>query len=448
MFKRIITLLAISLLTLSVKATTLEHYLAMLQPSQAKQDIEQWLTFIDKTHPDLSYTVKDINGFYQQVNAFKKSIIKPISVREFWLKMMTFNSLMSDGHASITPTARNRLVKSYLNSGGTLFPFTVKFDNEKLIIKDKLNGSATKLAGSRITKINGLSIDEVLTPLLERTHGDSHEHRKVILETRFAAYYWILFGEQKQFSLDITQGDINIANISVEAASEIAARDNSFEANFQFSQVNENTGLLTINTFLWLEDEARVFDFFESTFKQIKENKLTHLIIDIRRNGGGDDHFWKQGIVKYIANKPWKSGSNYKVKVIAGRVGKDQKEGDVVKGEITTIEQVDTDNPLRYTGKVSVLVSPYTYSSSILFTNTMQDHGFGTLIGDKTGGKSGQTGGIQRITLTNSNLTSVIPRFWLARPNGTGNLALITLDKIISYDPLQPEQLIDKLLAE
>lgn len=448
MFKKIITLLAISMLTLGAEATTLEHYQAMLQPSEAKQDIEQWLTFIDKTHPDLSYTVKDINGFYQQVNDFKNSITKPLSVRDFWLKMMTFNSLMSDGHASITPTARNMLVKDYLNSGGTLFPFNVKFDNERLVIKNKLNGSTTSLAGSYITKINGLPIAEVLSPLLERTHGDSNEHRKVILETRFAAYYWMMFGEQKQFTLDVTQGDINIANIAVDATSEISARNNSFESNFQFSQIKKNTGLLTINTFLWLEDEARVFEFFESTFKQIKESNLTHLIIDIRRNGGGDDHFWKQGIVKYIANKPWKSGSNYKAKVIAGRVGKNQQEGDVLEGEISTIEQVDADNPLRFTGKVSVLVSPFTYSSSILFTNTIQDHGFGTLVGDKAGGKSGQTGGIQRITLANSNLTSVIPRFWLARPKGGDNLALITLDKVISYDPLQPEQLIDKLLAE
>lgn len=87
-----------------------------------------------------------------------------------------------------------------------------------------------------------------------------------------------------------------------------------------------------------------------------------------------------------------------------------------------------------------------TYSSSILFINTIQDYEFGKLVGDKTGGKSGQTGGIQTLALSNSKLFTVVPRFWLTRPKGGHNLELVTLDTVIDYDPMQPTQLIDKLL--
>ncbi|GAA6171640.1 hypothetical protein NBRC116592_13100 [Colwellia sp. KU-HH00111] len=446
MFKNILIILLLGLISSDVFATKLEHYHAMLQPKEARADINQWLTFIEKTHPELGYTVEDVNLFYEKINQFKESINEPISVRNFWLEMMQFNSIISDGHSSITPLDREALIEAHLQNGGSLFPFEVVIDNSQLLIKRHLNGESSELAGHEITKINGQPIFEILKPLLQRTHGDSDNHRQAILATRFATYYWLYFGEQKKFTLDLQDGSNQIKKVTVNASNEIDNSEDSFDANFQFGLLTKDTGLLTINTFLWLEDEPRVFRFLESVFSEIKKQQLTHLIIDIRKNSGGDDHLWIKGILPYIADKPWKTGSNYKLKVIPGRVGEGRKVGDVVTGEISTVHQVDSDNPLKYRGKVSVLVGPYTYSSSILFSNTIQDHNFGQLVGDKTGGKSGQTGGIQRQTLTYSKLLSVVPRFWLTRPKGGHNLELVTLDRTISYDPMQAKQLIDKLL--
>jgi len=418
----------------------------MLQPKEAKDDIVQWLGFIEKVHPDLAYTTKDLTLFHKKINQFKNSINEPISVRDFWLEMMKFNRVISDGHVSLTPFERKALTKDYLENGGTLFPFKVVFDNDQLVIKGKLNGEPSNLAGDTISKINGISISSILEPLLKRTHGDSDNQRKAVLATRFASYYWLYFGEQTQFTLDIQRGAHEINTIAVKASKDISYRDKSFAANFQFNLVNQYTGLLTINTFTWREDEARVFEFFKSAFTEIKKKNLNHLIIDIRENGGGDDNIWIKGILAYIADKPWKTGSSYKVKILAGREDEGETAGDVVNGEISTIQQADLDNPLKFTGDVSVLVGAYTYSSSILFTNVIQDYQFGKLVGDRTGGKSGQTGGTQHLTLENSKLHTVIPRFLLTRPNGGHNLELVTLDTTVRYDPLKPIQLIDKLL--
>jgi hypothetical protein len=448
MLKKLTTLLFVGLTSSSVLATTLSHYNAMLQPAEAKSDVVQWLAFVEKTHPDLAYTVKDVPLLYKKVNQFKNSINEPISVRNFWLEMMQFNSAISDGHVSLTPSKKRDLIKDYLQNGGTLFPFEVIFNNDQLIIKQKINGEPSKLAGNSIKKINGISVNKILEPLLKRTHGDSDNQRKAVLATRFSIYYWMYFGEQKQFKLDIEKGTHEINGITVKASHEIAYADDSFESNFQFKVVNKDTGLLTINTFTWRDDEARVFDFFKSAFSEIKKQNLTHLMIDIRENGGGDDNIWKQGIIPYIADKAWKTGSSYKVKILAGREDEGETAGDVVTGEITTVQQVKVDNPLKFDGDVSILVGPYTYSSSILFTNTIQDHDFGTIVGDRTGGKSGQTGGTQHLTLANSKLHSVVPRFLLTRPKGGHNLELITLDTTINYDPMQPTQLVDKLLIK
>ncbi|GHF79861.1 S41 family peptidase [Thalassotalea marina] len=448
MFKRLIFMMLVVFNSSNLFATTLEHYQSMLQPSEAKKDIEQWLDFIDKTHPDLAYTTKDIDAFYQQVNQFKNSINEPISVRDFWLKMMTYNSIISDGHVSLTPSKRDALIDDYLKNNGTFFPFHVVFQDEQLLIKEKLNGQSSNLSGHEITKINGITIDTILAQLLKRTHGDSDNQRKALLAPRFSFYYWLYFGEYKTFTLDLKTAEKTLVNLSFDAVNEIKGNVDSFDANFQFSVLNNKTALLTLNTFSWRKDEARVFKFLQSAFLTIKDQQLSHLIIDIRRNGGGDDNIWIKGILANIADKPWRTGSDYKVKVLAGRENKGQKAGDVVSGEISTIQQVQQDNPLMFNGKVSVLVGPYTYSSSILFMNVMQDYGFGELVGDKTGGKSGQTGGTQYLTLTHSNLLAVVPRFLLSRPKGGHNLERSTLDIQIDYDQTKPYELIDKLLAQ
>ncbi len=448
MFRNLVlAALIIGVTTLTSLASSYEKLDSMLTPEQAKSDIKQWTDFIEKTHPDLAYTTEDTKGLSDNITKFSNSISQPISVRDFWLEMMLFNRQISDGHVSLTPPKVFDMAEEYLLAGGVMFPFEVVFDDEQLIIKEQLDGKPAKLAGYAITEINGKSIEAILKPLLERTHGDSDNQRKAVLAPRFAVYYWLYFGEVKRFKMDVIKDNVALQNVDVVGGTKLARSDKSFEEKFKFRVLNNDTALLTINTFTWREDEQMVFDFFAASFEKIKAQKLTHLLIDIRKNGGGDDQIWMKGILPYIADKPWRTGSNYKVKILAGSEDEGETAGDVVAGEINKMQKVDTDNLLKFTGEVSVLVGPYTYSSSILFMNVMQDYGFGKLVGDRTGGKSGQTGGTQKQILSNSGLFTVSPRFWLARPKGGENLELVKLDTIINYDPTQPDQLIDKLIA-
>ena len=63
-----------------------------------------------------------------------------------------------------------------------------------------------------------------------------------------------------------------------------------------------------------------------------------------------------EGILLYIADKAWRSGSKYKLKALEGRAGEGEKVGDVIEGENSTIYAVDTDNAYRFSGEVTILV--------------------------------------------------------------------------------------------
>jgi C-terminal processing protease CtpA/Prc len=167
----------------------------------------------------------------------------------------------------------------------------------------------------------------------------------------------------------------------------------------------------------------------------------------VRENGGGDDDMWKQGLMRYIADKPYRHTSTYIKKVIEGRQNATEKVGDVISGTIENWEQPDLNNPLHYSGKIYVLTGRTSYSSAIVFGNTMQDFKFGTLVGAGGYARVRSSGGIQEMILPNTGLSLIVPRFIIDRPSGVRDPALVRPDMIIADNPFNSRALIDTLHA-
>jgi len=447
MLRRLLLILSIGLLSCQLQATSLAKLNEIIQPKQMREDLTKWLDFLDKTHPDLSYTVADTELFYDSIRKIKKSLNQPMTVRQFWREISILNSQLSDGHTGIAIDNRRQLTQQHIDSGGGVFPFSLVFDNNKLVITSLIDNQPSKLKGYSIEKINGLAINQVLQPLLKRLHGDSLRHRQALLAKRFASYYWQYFGNAETFIIDVVSRNnaTKISNISISASKAAFNVQQSFAETYQFIVLDDQTAKLTIKEFIW-SDKNHYFAFMEDAFKQVKALKIKKLIIDIRENGGGDDDMWKKGILSYIANKPWRHASTYRVKILEGSADEGETVGDVVSGELDTNNLAKIDNPYRFDGDVYVLIGAYTYSSSILFANTVQDHGFASLVGEKTGGKSGQTGGVQNLVLPHSQLAVFSPRFLLARPQGGHDMKPVSPNIALSYDKTQPEQLVKSLM--
>ncbi|MEW6982860.1 S41 family peptidase [Colwelliaceae bacterium 6471] len=180
-------------------------------------------------------------------------------------------------------------------------------------------------------------------------------------------------------------------------------------------------------------------------YQSLIEGNIQHLIIDVRNNPGGDDDMWKQGLLTYIADKPYRHTSRYTKKIIAKYMDKGEIEGEVVSAEYDKYEMPSEDESLRFQGQVSVVVGKITYSSAILFANTMQDFGFAEIVGEKSAGYSWQTGGIQFFTFPHSGLKAVSPRFYLVRPSGEGKGLPVLPDAAFKDNELDPRALINQI---
>ncbi|UOB17463.1 S41 family peptidase [Abyssalbus ytuae] len=448
--KKIFTVLVL-LLTLKLFSQDLiKKYDSLVSAEELKADLAEWFDWIHATHPDLTYTIKDIDSFYKNFDSLKNSINSPLTRLEFWCRLSKFNHQLSDGHF-IAGSFNASYLKDFIKNNGLLFPFEVVFNEDKLLIKSDLgNDNPNKYTSWEITSINGIAISEIIQDLLLRINGDNELHRKALLERKFAYHYLLLYGEKKKFKIEMTSGNNSQKSISMKGSNTLPGyykRREKFSRNFNFTIIDNKNALLTLKSFNW-KDKERYFRFTDSVFKQLKEKNIEHLIIDIRENGGGDDDMWMKGILKYIADKPYRWGSKYKSKILLKYRDEGQVVGHIETGELNRFIPVNEKTPYKFQGKVSVLIGPFTYSSSILFANTVQDFDFATLVGLPTGGKNGQTGGIQSKILKNSQLKMICPRFILERPKGGNPLDPVIPDTIIRYNKINPDSLISEILIK
>lgn len=414
-----------------------------LSTDQLRQDLAFAVDSIRATHPDLSHSM-DEKAFDAQVERMANGMRGPMDVDQAWRAFATLNPTMADGHLLIGYDDWIAATKTHLENGGALFPFEVVVnDAGKLIVTATLGGGPTPLAGKTISSINGRDAGEVTAALLARMHGDTAAFRTSLLSNRWWFFYWKMFGAPEQF--DIVIGDSKLRMAGSHAQPAYLASKSVFEKAYSFNTLTDHAALLTINTFKW-PDKPKFYAFTEQVFKEIKSAGVNVLIIDVRQNGGGDDDMWMQGILRYIADKPYRWASRYEKKVTPGHVDAGQKLGDIVHGQIDRMIQPQLDDPLHYNGKVYLLVGRQTYSSAVLFSNTVQDFKFGTIAGQGGIVRSAQSGGIQTFTLPNSGLAVASPRFILTRPSGETTPTFIEPDVRVTDDPLRPMTAVDEVL--
>jgi hypothetical protein len=417
---------------------------ARFTPVQLQQDLQFLRQAIETTHPEPS--LRSGQAAYEQaLHAAQEKLDRPMSRDEAWRVLAAMNPVFNDGHLGVVFPDWRAETRAFLQAGGKLFPFEVAIDGQgRLRILQALGGGASSLAGRTIERIDGLPAARILRELGALVHGDTPAFRSRLLERRFWLYYWKNYGAPERFAV---QADGQILDVPAASALPSAvASEQSFEQAFRFRILPGGAGLLTVNQFAW-PDKQRFYGFTERAFAALRDAGARTLLIDIRENGGGDDDMWKTGILRYIADKPYRNGSSYVKKVLEGRAGPGENVGSIVKGQVDSWVQPEPAHPLHFSGKVYVLVGDLTYSSAILFCNTVQDFGFASLVGAGGFAYVRQTGGIQkRHLLPHTGLEVVVPRFVLDRPSGKRAPALLQPDIVLADDPFDREALVNALL--
>ena len=427
----------------SLVINTAPQKLKEYQYSELIKDYEIIKNAYIETHVGLWYN--NYTQFDSLCNVQKAKIKDKMNALELYKILAPITSFTKEGHCKIGLSDDLTL---YSEQNFKLLPFIFKIINGKVYLLNDCQSFKTK--GLEVLKINGNKIEDIMSKFISIHPMDGYnitgKHHRI--ERKFSEYYSRFFENNPTlFKIELynpttkeifkynTINAINsksFYNIEDEVISKIP--------NYKYKKVAEikidsilNAATLTFNSFSTDNYENGSVGFqkkLEEYFKIISEKKIQNLIIDIRKNEGGEQGM-EDHLLSYLIDKEYLKYKYVEIPSFdysfleytqkSSKMKKEQFEKDL-KEEfyltkdgryINKPEFYNGDNPNEnnFKGNLFILINGLTISGGSEFAALAKNYTNAKFIGEETGGGFyGNTSGINlHFTLPNTKITGRIP---------------------------------------
>lgn len=412
-----------------------------------REDYTLLRNVLEKKHPSLYwYTPKDSMDYF--FDEGYKAISDSMTELQFgWKIIAPLTATIHCGHTSFSMSKSwNSFIK---NKRIPSFPLYLKIWGDTMVVVNNLNRQDSIIKkGTIITSINGLKSGEVVKRMFDFMVEDGYADNVnyIRLSASFPYFHRNIFGIYKTYNVGYIDSAGNKKNTvlpyfspPVDSLGKIKkqapkTKERKFTRkekleNIRSLQIDTLSALMTINTF----SKASLHHFFKSSFRQLKKEKVQHLIIDIRANGGGD-------IDNYVLLTKFLRKTSFKVADTSYAIGKSFRP---YTRHITTgffnnlallfITHKKSDGKYHFgywerhtfrpkhnnafSGQVYILTNGLTFSAASLFCNAVKGQENITLVGEETGGGWYGNSGIMipDIVLPKTKLHVRIPFFRLVQ---------------------------------
>ncbi|MGZ5222539.1 MAG: S41 family peptidase, partial [Chitinophagaceae bacterium] len=282
-----------------------------------REDVKYLVQTIENVHPNPYHSISK-EKFYQVRDSITGSFPDSISVIDSWRNIAFLIASLDEGHSDL------KMPKEFseaINHGRILFfPITVsKLTDEGLIVRSDLSGDSLLRRGDVLLSINDIPASEIRNCLCS-TIGGLQAWRELIAVQDFTARlylhgirapYKIAYRQSETTSTAFVKGltkDSLVANATrLRKAGAVTTNE-----PYRFSRINDNIGYLDFRTMSTpYEPFAK---FLEDSFTAIKQSPVKGLIVDLRKNGGGNSMLGYK-LLTYITDKAFRmaGGSKWKV---------------------------------------------------------------------------------------------------------------------------------------
>jgi C-terminal processing protease CtpA/Prc len=347
-----------------------------------------------------------------------------------------------------------RAYAAYLAGGGKAFPLSLRVVGRRAFVVDDRSGATGIAVGDEVTHLDGRPIGTWLARCRRNLSADTDYMANALIELDLPMLLWLERGPSENFRLRLRRTDGRAAGLLLAARTraemqavaagrpqrlDLGASDQSAEI------IAPGIAYLRPGAFYNAEPGAadpydnRAFGrFIDSAFESFLAAGADRLIVDLRDNPGGDSAF-SDLMVAWFADRPWRFASAFRIKVSPQAMESNRRRletatgaaaevtrrfaeayagarpGDVVDFPITAGQPR---SGRRFTGRVFVLVNRNSFSNAVAVAATVQDHGFGTIIGEETSDLATTYGAMETFTLPRTGLTVGFPKAHIVRPNG------------------------------
>lgn len=421
------------------------EFTTRFEPSALMEDIDFLFETMEQVHPNIyAYVSKDtISQLRQELAARLNS---PMTRIEFWKEVAPIVATLRDGHTSL-PFPREERVQ-LVDSAGLIFPFDVSISEGRLYIVANYSSDSTIAPGSELLSVNGKSSQEIYATFLQYAHGERTPFRERTVAYLFPRLFWFLYNIETGYHLKARSPTGGLISCSVNGITGEALRKKRDQLSASQTAVPYTYRVLpeanaVVIDFVAFRDLNKFENFLREIFQTIQDQRIHNLIIDIRRNGGGDSQLG-DALLNYITDSPYaqwsrvelkkskqieaylKQGAPWYVRWVPywlARLlhGEARRFVDTPYGGIVVTElqpKKPEENLLRFGGPVYLLTGPSTFSSATAFAATIKDLRIGTIIGEETGGLATSYGDIYYFQLPRTKLIAGVSFKRFVRPSG------------------------------
>jgi C-terminal processing protease CtpA/Prc len=420
----------------------------VIGPADLLSDFEGWLAAMRALNPALELRA-DMPALARVAAEIRTSLRQPLSRRAAWARFALLNPHLGDGHSGVFMPNYRGALQAHLSGGGRVLPVDVRFGRDgSLRVFAGMTAAKGVQRGDRLLGINGRPVAELLEQMLQRAPGDSVQQQRAWVARRFAALYWHLYGDTREYDLLLQPEGAACPRASrLDGATTLpmALQPNPPAADVLSWRLIGDVGYLRVDSFD-ADFQGALADMARQAFARFTQARVRAVVIDVRENGGGDDPPWQQSLMEHIASRPYAQLSSYAVRVTQENARPGESIGEVRHVAYDKRFTPTPDNPLRFTGPVYILVGPYSYSSAIQFAVAAQDFGAARIAGEETGGLACQTGKTRSVAMPRTGLAAVAPSIAFTRPSGEGCRHGVLPDVPVPVDDVDPDQTLRMLL--
>ncbi|HVY74519.1 MAG TPA: S41 family peptidase [Puia sp.] len=414
---------------------------AKYAPTTLQADYKIFRGVLESAHPGLYwYTPKDSMDYFfdEGYAALKDSMTE----EQFKTRLSYVIARIDCGHTSMKSS---KAASKYIDTvTGKLFPFVIKFWNDSMVIAASLRHHDPVFGrGTVLESINGMNQRQLTDTLFNYITTDGYslsgKYQALSSGFTFASLYKSVIGFRDTVDIHYRDslGQVQEAEVPLydfrkdTLRKQMQARQNRTPKLVYFSSVNlqldttMKTAFMTVTTF---DHHNHLRKFFKKSFKELKRDRISDLVIDVRSNGGGDaglstlltryliDHKFKLADSLYTIKAPGKYdkyiANDFWYNMLRHFMTRKEKDG---KYHFHYFEKhyFSPKDKNHFNGNVYLLIGGNSFSATTLFVGALKGQKNITVVGEETGG--GYYGNsawiIQDVTLPNTGVRFRLPRF-------------------------------------
>ena len=285
--------------------------LALISSDALLEDFKLIHTMVLEVHPG-TYRYNTKEEIQRELETLEAKFSNPLTYGEAYLAISRLTAQLKCDHTKAGFNNQNKLVNSVIHYQRDKLPFTFRWIEDKMVVIYNASENDQLSKGTVIKSINAIPVQEIRNSLLPFVGADgaTDGNRLSKLEVNgydfrynaFDIFYPLVFPVDSTLHLEIInlKGEftqIEVSTLSRDERSEILIhRYEEFPKNrddmWDFKVVNDSIGILTINSFGltgWKAMSLEYKAYLKSVFTLISQQKVSHLILDIRENTGGND---------------------------------------------------------------------------------------------------------------------------------------------------------------